>query len=695
MAVVYVPALPAGLVARAIAIDPGGNVLVAGATQSTGPGQDAFLARLTPDGQTLLSYQTFGGSASDGATVLAADAAGNVFVAGGTQSPDFPTTPGAYQTDLNGAYNAGFVIKVNPAGKIVYSTLFGASTGANIGISGMAIDSAGEVFLTGQAVAENFFTTPGSIQPKNAANTFFTCRLSAGGDRVIYSVAGVGGRAIAVDHAGNAIVQGVSFISDGSEVPVTAGAFQTEAKFSICAATRAFAFPCNHQYVAKLDPTGARLVFCTFLSGSYQDSPSGIAVDANGDIYVAGTTGSLDYPVTAGAAQSKNIVQLPPNAIDQQLFFGFAPVFPNTGYVTKLSGDGAHLLYSTFLGGSQADSLSGLALDSQGQVTVAAQVQSPDFPGLPAAPLRCLPDRLHDLPVVVTLDAKSGAFIATVLVEGVSPGGGPKGFAPDGRGGAYILTDGPYLANTRTGATDAIACLTDSFDYAAAGTISPGEMVTIFGSSLGPAAPGLYDPQSTVLPTTMGGTSVLVNGQAAPLVYVSQNQINFVVPYEVSGQSKATVQVMTSGSITGQRTIAVAPLTPSLNNGGTTEYPVCEGGTLSGAVQALVLNEDGTRNSCGNPAQAGSLIRVILNGSGVNTPGSTGLIPQTPVAITPFVSDVGHIVERTVAMPGAPLGGWAVDIRLNAVAYPYYTTVQLSVGGVPVREKIVAVWVAH
>jgi uncharacterized protein (TIGR03437 family) len=108
-----------------------------------------------------------------------------------------------------------------------------------------------------------------------------------------------------------------------------------------------------------------------------------------------------------------------------------------------------------------------------------------------------------------------------------------------------------------------------------------------------------------------------------------------------------------------------------------------------------VLNEDGTRNSCGNPAQAGSRIRVILNGAGVNTPGGSGLIPKTLVAITPFVSDVGHTVERTVSMPGAPLGAWAVDIRLSAVAYPYYTTVQLSVGGVAVREKSVAVWVAH
>jgi uncharacterized protein (TIGR03437 family) len=384
---------------------------------------------------------------------------------------------------------------------------------------------------------------------------------------------------------------------------------------------------------------------------------------------------------------------LPPNPIDVQPFFGYAPAFPNTGYVTKLSGDGTHLIYSTFLGGSQADSVTGLVLDSKGQAMLSLQVQSPDFPGLPAAPIRCLPDRLHDFPVVVTLDAKGSTVTSTVVVEGVSPGAAQT-LVLDRQGGAYLLADGPYLADTRSTAADAIACLTDTFDYASSGAISPGQMVTIFGNSLESATPALYDPQAATLPTTLGGASVLVNGQAAPLVYVSQNQINFVVPYEVSGQSTATVQVK-SPNATAQRTMTVTALTPSLNNGGATDYPVCQGGTLLGSVSALVLNEDGTRNSCSNLAHAGSLVRVFLNGAGVNTPGSTGENPPTPVAISPFVSAVLHNVERVVTTPGAPLGSWEVDVRLSSVAYPYYTTLQLSVAGVPVREKAVAVWIAQ
>ncbi len=343
-----------------------------------------------------------------------------------------------------------------PSGKIVYSTLLGGGSGEIISIFGIAIHSTGDVFLTGQASAGNFVATSGSIQPNNPL-PFFLSRISADGGRLIYSVAGLGGRAIAVDAAGNAVVQGSYAPVGGNDIPVTPGAYQSTATFTVCAATRAFAFPCNHQYVAKVDPAGAKLLFCTYVSGSNQDSPAGIALDANGDVYLAGTTGSTDYPITTGAAQSKNAVQLPPNAIDLESFFGYSPAFPNTGYVTKLSGDGTHLIYSTFLGGSQADSVMGLAVDSQGQATVSLQVQSPDFPGLPAAPIRCLPDRLHDFPVVVTLDAKGSTVTSAVVVEGVSPSAA-QALALDRQGGAHLLTDGPYLANTRPTAADAIVC---------------------------------------------------------------------------------------------------------------------------------------------------------------------------------------------------------------------------------------------
>jgi uncharacterized protein (TIGR03437 family) len=703
----YIPTLPAGAVARSLVVDANGNLLVVGAIQPKGgeyKAQDAFLAKLSPDGQTLLYYKLFAGSDADVALGVAVDAAGSVVVAGATSSQDFPTTTNVLESELNGATSAGFITKIDPSGKVLYSTFFGGGAGQSTSIRSIAVNASGEVFLTGQTVGGNFVTTTSSIHPHNPLNTVFTSRISAGGDHLIYSVAGLGGTSIAVDSASNAYITGSGTPDD--DIPITTGAYQSNVPQTLCSATMQFGYPCIHQYAAKLDPTGNNVLFCTFVSGSYQDSPSAIFVDANGNVYIAGTTGSTDYPVTTGAFQRKNTVLLPPPPLNWDTFVnGPYLALPNTGYVTKLSSDGTHLIYSSFLGGSQADSVTGLAVDSKGQAFVSLQVQSSDFPGLPAVPLRCLPDRLHDLPVVVTLDAKGSAVISTVAVEGVSSGASQQGLVLSGQGGAYLLTDGPYLANTlfASSAADPIACITDSFDYTTTGKISPGQLVTIFGSSLGPETPSSYDPQSSMLPTILGGTAVLINGVASPLLYVSQNQINLTVPYEVSGETAATLQLKTASSGTGQRTIVLAALTPSLANGGVTAYPVCGGGTPIGSTSGVVLNEDSTQNSCANPAKAGSLVRVFLNGTGINNPGSTGVIPQTQVPLTPVVADMNHqVVERTISVPGAPLGVWEADIRL-ARSYPGpflntqlpYTMLQLTVGDVAVREKGVAVWVAQ
>ncbi len=701
---VYIPALPAGAAPLALGRGPAGNLFVAGALQPQGAAstaQHAFAAELSPDGQTLVYFKLLAGSNTDRATALAVDAAGNVYVAGGTGSADFPVTPGVLETSLNGALSAGFVVKLDPSGNVVYSTLFGGGAYESTTIRGIAIDAAGEVFLTGQTVGGNFSTTPGPVQPYDPENTFFTSRISAAGDRLIYSVVGLGGYAIGLDSGGNAYIQGASFNTFGQDVPVTAGAFQTTVNQAVvCGANMAFEFPCSHQYAAKLDPTGTMLLFCTFVSGSSADEPAGIAVDSNGDVYLAGTTDSTDYPVTAGAAQMANIVILPPNPINWSFIAdGEYIAFPSTGYVTKLSGDGSHLIYSTYLGGSQADTATGLAIDSAGQAYVSMDVQSPDFPGLPAAPPGCLPNRLRDFPAIAALDADGDGVTSVTIIEGAAPGAAQHGLVLDGQGGAELLTDGPYFADTRaapgavSSAADPIVCLTDSFDFTSAGTISPGQLVSIFGNSLGPAAPVSYDPQAPALPLMLGGASLLVGGVAAPLLYVSEGQINFVVPYEVSGQAAATLQLTSAGGASS-RTTAVAALTPSLATLGVTAYPVCQGGTLAGSVSAMVLNQDGTQNSCTNPAAAGSVIRVFLNGAGISLWGGTGVIAQSPMPLNEFVSAVDLNVEQTVAIPGAPLGSWEVDIRLNAVAYPYYAAVQLTVGGVAVRESQVAVWIA-
>ena len=178
------------------------------------PGQkSAFVAKLAPSGQ--IAYATFlGGKDYDGAGAIAIDSSGDAFVGGGTNSPDFPVTAGAYSTTNKGEGDA-FVTELNPewGQGLIFSTLLGGSY--SDGISGIAVDATG-CYVTGSTSSGDF--------------------------------------------------------------PVTQGAFAT-AKPSQAASY-------SSGFVAKLDPTGASLLYSTFLGGNNNDTPYAIAIDS-GSAYVS------------------------------------------------------------------------------------------------------------------------------------------------------------------------------------------------------------------------------------------------------------------------------------------------------------------------------------------------------------------------------------------------------------------------
>ena len=633
----YLAILPAGASPKSIAMDPASNIMLAGSI-----GSHAFVAKLSPDGQTLLYYEPLGGSGNDVTSALTVDSSGNAYVAGITNSLDFPITPGTLQSSMIAGSTGSFLTKLDASGKLIYSTFFYGAPGQSTSTSGMAVNSAGEVFLTGQTVGGNFPVTPSPIQAHNLANTFFTLRVSASADRFLYSIGGLGGSSIAVDSQNNAYIAGVSFDSDGSEVPVTPDAYQSKAKFSVCGETFAFLFPCDHQYAAKLDPTGTKLIFCTFVSGSSNDSPTAIAVDSEGNVFLAGTTDSSDYPTTSGALQTQYYATpAPPSP------FVFDPYYiplAGTGYLTELSADGSRLIFSTLLGGSQQDGSIGMALLATGQIYVANVVQSPDFPALPIAPQRCLPDRLHQMPVVSLIDPSGATITQQFVVEGSSSSPATLAFAVDGQNNWHLLTDGPFLASGASPSSDPVACIVDAFDYTQASKVSPGQLLTVFGTSI---------------------------PKVASAIYTSTTQINFAVPYSVAGQP--------TFSVLG-RTIPVTAATPSLATNGFTGYPLCAGQTPPNSVYALVLNPDGTQNSCVNPARKGSTVSLFLNGAGSQQPTVTDLN--------------GSKVVQTIPAPGAPTGIWQVNVT-PAATNGGYVLLSFLVGQAPAREQSVPVWISN
>jgi len=182
--------------------------------------------------------------------------------------------------------------------------------------------------------------------------------------------------AVAVDKQGNAYITGITC---STNFPVTTGAYQT-AKAGVINCTYGGTAG-EDVFVAKLNPSGTGLIYSTFLGGSYYDSPVGIAVDAAGDVYVAGATWSSDFPVTNAsicAPQGYNSNTTPDQCTAAIRSSCGDPTNSGdiSGFITKLNPTGSALLWSTFIGGTGGDYINAMALDSSGNVYVAATTSS-------------------------------------------------------------------------------------------------------------------------------------------------------------------------------------------------------------------------------------------------------------------------------------------------------------------------------
>jgi len=323
----------------------------------------------------LLIYSTFlGGAGRDGETgeSIAVDSDGHAYVMGFTSSSDFPTTPGAYDTSFNepGGWDV-FVSKLDSSGSsLVYSTFLGGS-GDDRG-KGIAVDGDGNAYLTGYTTSLDFPTTPGAYDTSHngGLRDVFVSKLDSSGSSLIYSTYLGGGDEeygwgdIAVDGSGHAYVSGSTHSPD---FPITSEAYDKSHNGG------------EDVYAAKLDVSGSSLVYSTFLGGSGKDAGESVAVDSSGHAYVAGTTGSLDFPTTPGAYDTSH------NGGQDDAF------------VSKLDVSGSSLVYSTFLGGSSDEGGWGLTVDGDGDAYVTGFTSSSDFPTTPGAYDRSLDSVYNDV----------------------------------------------------------------------------------------------------------------------------------------------------------------------------------------------------------------------------------------------------------------------------------------------------------
>jgi hypothetical protein len=446
-----------GAVVEAIAADNSGAAYITGFTGSVdfptvnpvqpalNVNQDIFIAKLNSSGSALLYSTYLGGSNEEFAFSIAVDPAGNAYVTGDTDSPDFPTV-NAFQQNPTGM----FVAKLSPAGSsLLYSTYLGG--GGNEFSQGIAVDNAGSVYVTGGTTSANFPTTVNAFQTTlQGIQSAFVTKFNPNGTTLVYStfLGGTGGafaQGLAIDPQGNAYVTGDVFAPDFPTVNALQPAFGG----------------IQDAFVAKLDPTGSNLVFSTYLGGSQRDDGNSVAVDALGNVYVTGQSESPDFPAI--------------NALQQSCF---------GTYVTKLTPNGSAVVYSTCFGGHGETVATGIRVDTDGNVYLGGVTSAPDLPVVNAIqPVFAGPNDAY----AAKLSPSGSEFLFLTYLGGSGDDVG-RGMTIDGSGNIYVVgqthSSGPSdfpLANAfqSTSSDGADFGFISKITTPAITTVPPGQTVTI------------------------------------------------------------------------------------------------------------------------------------------------------------------------------------------------------------------------
>ena len=283
---------------RVLAVDrSNSSVLYAGGSDNLFE-TDAFVAKLNSSGSDLLFSTYLGGSGDEIGNGIAVDSSGNIYVAGNTKSRNFPTQNALQPAppSLTDSGGNAFVTKINPAApSYVFSTYLGG--GDRDEANAVAVDSAGNVYVTGNTVSSNF-PIANAFQA-NLGDTFigdvFVTKLTSSGSLSYSTYLGGdtldNGFGIAVDVSGNAYITGVTHSANfptANPIQAVKGEINNDA------------------FVTKLNSQGAALVYSTYLGGQAGDTGRGIAVDSNGNAYVTGFTNALDFPIVEGAVRTRS-----------------------------------------------------------------------------------------------------------------------------------------------------------------------------------------------------------------------------------------------------------------------------------------------------------------------------------------------------------------------------------------------------
>ncbi len=702
-----------------IAVDTQGSVYFCGASASNNfplanaiqsankggnTGLDVVFGKLNPAG-TALVYSTFyGGNFDDEAMACTIDADNNLYLTGYAISDNFPFTPGSFQTsNRSPILGNGFVTKIAPAGdKAVFSTYLGG--GIDDSFFDLALDKNRNIYVTGLSISSNY-PTLGAYQPTNRGNgDAVLTKLRADGAAILFSTfLGASqleiGFGVEVDASDNVFVIGVT---SSSTFPTTANALQKDLQGP------------TDMFIMKFDASGATLQASTLYGGNREDEPFKTVLDRQGALYIVGGTASTG--------------NRPVDAVQQNLAGG------RDAFLLKLNNALDQVQMYTFLGGSTDDAGYSVALDNSGRIMIVGRTISTNLPTTPSAIQRAFGGSTDAFLAIIdtstaanpftlsttrlTFTGAAGTTIArqqfTIRATAGVPewtieattrtGGNWLTATPrSGSGNATIdvaaatgtLAAGSYegsltVTNTRLGTRTVVAVtltitsaggtLPENAVVSAAtfsgGAVSPGLVVTIFGSGIGPTAltTAQVTPQGA-LASTLAETRVLFDDVPAPLVYVSATQTSAIVPYAVAGKATTALQVEYRGQRTNAINLRIAETAPGLFTA-----------NASGKGQGAILNEDNSVNTASNPARTGGIVILYGTGEGITDPGgqdgqlATSVYPKPRQPVTVRIGGKDAEVLYAGAAPGLVAGVFQINAKVpeGLAAGPQPVVVQIG-----------------
>ena len=648
----------------AITVDSSGNIYVVGTTSSANfpttagvfqsklaGGSDVFVSKLSPAGALLFSTY-IGGTGSDSGAAIAVDSAGKIYLTGTTSSTDFPTTAGVVQTTFNTPSDA-FVTKLSADGTaLIYSTYLGGLgvvvSGFTYGNSGygIAVDSSGKAYVTGQTYSTTFPVNAGSFQAADGgAGDGFITKLSPDATSIVYSsyLGGSGtdlGVSVAVDASGEAVIVGTTYSSD----------------FPTVSPLQAALGGGNDAFVAKVNSTGTALVFSTYLGGTGADQGADLALDGSGNIYLTGSTSSADFP-TMSPAQSK---------------LGGS----TNAFVSELKANGSALVYSTYLGGSSSDYGNGIAVDSSGNAYVVGTATSSDFPSV--NPIDGYnPSSSSPYDAYLARIASGGASFAFASYLGGAGNDGANGVALDKGGNAYIVgtTNSADFPTTVGSYQPTFGKLSNAFVMEVGPASKPGfspfpNQLTFsdqgVGTSSSPQGIRVRNMGSAVLSTS----SITTTGDFAETddcgIVASASECTLRVTFSPSARGTSTGTLSFSDNapgspqtinLTGNGVSPVITLSPSsltfpgapLNTTGPTQtVTMSNAGADSSTIRSITTGGDFTQsNSCGTSLAAGASCKITVAFKPTLNGTRTGSL---------FVSDNSPGSPHTVSLTGTGVG---------------------------------------